>query len=352
MKFAHFSHIWAKPGMTPHQRYEQLWRELAALRRSRFRLFVLCRASLPPGRKLDILAEPLCGRRRRAHQTHAHWADGLHRAALPSAAAGGGDRHRRPDVGRAHGARTGARHQPRLLQAVRLRLQFPQVADAGIRRLSARGLRRDAAVLISRRQSQHRQCRNLRAADAAPASAALDDEPRSADAGVLRHERHQSRLFPDLPARRRRAALSRLSRQLAEGRLAAQTQYRLLHHHLCRRERREGARRRAQARFARLRRLPAAAQTGRKLRRARARACQALHRPRRAGRLRDHGQCVQPGLPDEERTGVHRFARDGRRQNPQDAPKLACSTSAWASSISPTCRSRTCCARSSCSARK
>lgn len=28
MKFAHFSHVWNKPGMTPHQRYEQLWREL------------------------------------------------------------------------------------------------------------------------------------------------------------------------------------------------------------------------------------------------------------------------------------------------------------------------------------
>jgi len=28
MEFAHFSHIWAKPGMTPHQRYEELWREL------------------------------------------------------------------------------------------------------------------------------------------------------------------------------------------------------------------------------------------------------------------------------------------------------------------------------------
>ena len=28
MHFAHFSHIWCKPGMTPHQRYEQLWREL------------------------------------------------------------------------------------------------------------------------------------------------------------------------------------------------------------------------------------------------------------------------------------------------------------------------------------
>jgi alkanesulfonate monooxygenase SsuD/methylene tetrahydromethanopterin reductase-like flavin-dependent oxidoreductase (luciferase family) len=29
MKFAHFSHVWAKAGMTPHQRYEELWRELA-----------------------------------------------------------------------------------------------------------------------------------------------------------------------------------------------------------------------------------------------------------------------------------------------------------------------------------
>jgi len=29
MKFAQFSHVWNKPDMTPHQRYEQLWRELA-----------------------------------------------------------------------------------------------------------------------------------------------------------------------------------------------------------------------------------------------------------------------------------------------------------------------------------
>ena len=28
MKFAHFAHVWAKPGMTPHDRYEQLWAEL------------------------------------------------------------------------------------------------------------------------------------------------------------------------------------------------------------------------------------------------------------------------------------------------------------------------------------
>ncbi len=29
MKFAHFSHVWNKPGMTPAQRYQQLWDELA-----------------------------------------------------------------------------------------------------------------------------------------------------------------------------------------------------------------------------------------------------------------------------------------------------------------------------------
>jgi alkanesulfonate monooxygenase SsuD/methylene tetrahydromethanopterin reductase-like flavin-dependent oxidoreductase (luciferase family) len=29
MKFAHFSHVWNKPGMTAAERYEQLWRELA-----------------------------------------------------------------------------------------------------------------------------------------------------------------------------------------------------------------------------------------------------------------------------------------------------------------------------------
>lgn len=29
MKFGHFSHVWNKPGMTPAERYEQLWRELA-----------------------------------------------------------------------------------------------------------------------------------------------------------------------------------------------------------------------------------------------------------------------------------------------------------------------------------
>ena len=29
MQFAHFAHIWGKPGMSPYERYNQLWRELA-----------------------------------------------------------------------------------------------------------------------------------------------------------------------------------------------------------------------------------------------------------------------------------------------------------------------------------
>ncbi len=28
MQFSYFTHVWAKPGMSPHRRYEQLWREL------------------------------------------------------------------------------------------------------------------------------------------------------------------------------------------------------------------------------------------------------------------------------------------------------------------------------------
>ena len=52
-----------------------------AVRRARLRLQLLRRASLPSRRELDVVAEPLCGRRRRAHQAHAHRAMGYHRAA-------------------------------------------------------------------------------------------------------------------------------------------------------------------------------------------------------------------------------------------------------------------------------
>jgi hypothetical protein len=55
----------------------------------------------------------------------------------------------------------------------------------------------------------------------------MDDEPRSADARILRPARHQLRLLSGLSARRRRAALSRVSGKLEARRLAAQAQHRL-----------------------------------------------------------------------------------------------------------------------------
>ena len=100
------------------------------VRRARLRPFVLRRAPFSPRRKLDVVAEPLRGRRRRAHQAAAHRADGLYRAALSSAAACRGDRHRRPDARRPHGARPRARHQSGLFPALWVGLRPAQIADA------------------------------------------------------------------------------------------------------------------------------------------------------------------------------------------------------------------------------
>ena len=166
-------------------------------------------------------------------------------------------------------------------------------------------------------------------------------------------ERHQSRLFPGLSARRCCAALPQVSRRLEKGRLAAQAEHRLLHDRLCRRDRREGARRRRW----RARRAP----------------MRVFCRRRKPGetfeeRVREHAKkfigrgepgaseimanLFDAGLPDEARTGVHRLARNRRRENPQAAARPACSTSSWANSISPTCRKTTSCARSACSAKR
>ena len=64
--------------------------------------------------------------------------------------------------------------------------------------------------------------RNFGEARATPASAAMDDEPRSADTRILRQERDQSRLFPGLSTRRRGAALPEIPRRLAGGGPGAQ----------------------------------------------------------------------------------------------------------------------------------
>ena len=120
MKFAHFSHVWAKPGMTPHQRYEQLWRELALCDEVGFDCAFCVEHHFRPDE--SWMSSPLCGRRWRAHQKTARRSDGLHRSALSSAPPRRRDRHRRSDARRPAGARPRAGHQPGLFPPVRSRL--------------------------------------------------------------------------------------------------------------------------------------------------------------------------------------------------------------------------------------
>jgi hypothetical protein len=67
MKFAHFSHVWNKPGMAPAQRYEQLWRELALAEECRFDFGFCVEHHFNPQRKLDAIAVDLLHSRRCAH---------------------------------------------------------------------------------------------------------------------------------------------------------------------------------------------------------------------------------------------------------------------------------------------
>src|SRR4029079_4194030 len=74
------------------------------VRRARLRLFLLRRASFPSRRKLDFVAQRLHRRRGRAHPKNPRRLYGLHCTAVSPTAAGRGDRTRRPDDRRAHGA--------------------------------------------------------------------------------------------------------------------------------------------------------------------------------------------------------------------------------------------------------
>ncbi len=214
MKFAHFSHIWAKPGMTPHQRYEQLWRELQLCDELGFDHSFCVEHHFRPDESWMSSPSLYASRRRRADQAPAHRADGLYRAALSSAAARRGDRHRRSDARRPHGAWARARHQSGLFPSLRLwitgranrRRSNSSIICA---RRSATCSRSRFTVTIFTPTTRRSRCRR-----AAPASAAVDDEPRSADARILRAERHQSRLLSGLSARRCGAALPQIPRRL------------------------------------------------------------------------------------------------------------------------------------------
>ena len=155
----------------------------AVVRRARFRLRLLRRASFPPRRKLDVVAQPLCGRRRRAHQAAAHRADGLYRAALSSAAACRGDRA--SSIRCSAGAWSSA-WCPASIPTISAR----SASTTG----NANRRRSNSSIICARRIGETQpfsfhgeefhtdDARACGAAGAAPASAAMDDEPRPADA--------------------------------------------------------------------------------------------------------------------------------------------------------------------------
>ena len=65
MKFAHFRTSGANPGHDAASALRAVVARAAVMRRTRLRLRLLRRASLPARRELDVFAEPLCGWRRR-----------------------------------------------------------------------------------------------------------------------------------------------------------------------------------------------------------------------------------------------------------------------------------------------
>ena len=211
MKFAHFSHIWAKPGMTPHQRYEQLWRELQ-----------LC----------DELGFDY------AFCVEHHFRPDESWMSSPSLyAVGAGARTKRLRVGPMgyivplyHPLRLaeeiaivdqmlGGRMECGLVPGINADYFRPFGLDYDLRKSPTlefvdylRAAYGETQPFSFHGENIHTDERAARgAAGAEAASAAMDDEPRSAHARVLRGERHQSRLFPGLSARRRGAALPRYS---------------------------------------------------------------------------------------------------------------------------------------------
>jgi alkanesulfonate monooxygenase SsuD/methylene tetrahydromethanopterin reductase-like flavin-dependent oxidoreductase (luciferase family) len=171
MKFAHFSHIWAKPGMTPHQRYEELWRELQ-----------LCDEL---GFDYGFCVE------------HHFRPDESWMSSPSLYAVGAGARTRRLRVG-PMGYIVPLYHPLRLAEEIAIvdqmlggRMELglvPGFARSGSIMISASRrrsnlsitcvwLRRDAAVLFPRKRFPYRKRRDFGATIPASASAAMDDEP-------------------------------------------------------------------------------------------------------------------------------------------------------------------------------
>ena len=258
MKFAHFSHVWAKPGMTPHRRYEQLWRELQLCDETGFDYSFCVEHHFRPDESWmsspSLYAVGAGARTKRLRIGPMGYIVPLYHPlrlaeeiALVDQMLGG-----RMELGlvpginadyfRPFGLDYGARKSPTLEFVDYLRAAFGETQPFSFRGKAFHTEGAELAVMPAQR----------------PHPPLWMMSSRSADAGILRPGRDQSGLLSGLPARRGGTALSQVSARLEAHGPAAKAEHRLQLGLLCRRNRPEGARYRAVACEPRLRGLFAA----------------------------------------------------------------------------------------------
>ena len=352
MKFAHFSHIWAKPGMTPHQRYEQLWRELEAVRRARLRSFVLRRASFPSRRELDVVAELYAvgagARTKRLRIGPMGYIVPLYHPlrlaeeiAIVDQMLGGRMELGlvpgiNPDYFRPFGLDYGQRKSPTLEFVDYLRAAF---GDTQPFSFHGQDFHTDnARISVAPAQRPHPP---LWMMSRDPQTLEFCARTRSIPAifWSIRAPTRRRATGNFWPIGRRPAACEKPNIAYCTVVYVDDTDDKAIETALFRASRAyEG--------------FLAPAKPGETFEERATRARQNVRRPRRARRLGDHAASVRWRLSVEERPRLHRLA--AKRSPPKSAPppKRACSTCSWASSISPTCRRTRCCARSGCSAKK
>ena len=233
MKFAHFSHVWNKPGLTPHQRYEELWREL-----------MLCDDL---GFDYSFCVE------------HHFRPDESWMSSPALYAVGAGARTKRLRVG-PMGFVVPLYHPLRLAEEIAVvdqmlggRMECGLVPGISPDYFKPFGIDYNfrksptiefvdylqAAYGETQPFSFHGEVHNTESAEISvqpmqkphPPLWMMSRDPRTLEFCA---RRASTRLLPGLSARRCRAALPQVPRGLGEGRLAAQAQHRLLHPGLCR----------------------------------------------------------------------------------------------------------------------
>ena len=319
MKFAHFSHIWAKPGMTPHQRYEELWGELQ-----------LC----------DELGYDY------AFCVEHHFRPDESWISSPSLfAVGAGARTKRLRVG-PMGYIVPLYHPLRLAEEIAIvdqmlggRMECGLVPGINADYFRPFGLDYDlrktptlefvAYLRAAYGETQPFEFRGDNFHTVEPTRLAVQPVQKphpplwmmSRDPRTLEFcaaNGINPGLFPGLSARRCGAALPRNSWRTGSKAGHARKPHIAYCTLVYVDESDDKAIDVALARAARAYEgfLPPP-KPGETFEAARARARQEIHRPRRAGRVRDHGQSVRRRLPDEARAGVHRLARNGDAENPR-----------------------------------